>query len=116
MGAVIIEKHFTLDRSLPGPDHQASLEPEELKEMVRSIRTVELALGDGVKCPTASELKNLPVARKSLVAKVEIKLGDVFTAKNLEIKRPGDGITPMKYWEMLGNISLKNYSADEVIK
>ena len=115
-GAVIIEKHFTIDRNLPGPDHQASLEPEELKAMVRSIRDVELALGDGIKQPTLSEMKNVLVARKSLVAKMEIKAGEVFTPLNVAVKRPGDGRTPMSYWVMIGQTSPKDYSMDEVIK
>lgn len=115
-GAVIIEKHFTLDRNLPGPDHRASLEPSELKEMIRSIREVEVALGDGVKQPAASELKNLKVARQSLVAKTEIKAGEIFTSDNLGSKRPGDGISPMDYWAFLGRRATNSYHQDEKVK
>lgn len=115
-GAVIIEKHFTLDHNLPGPDHRASLVPDELRAMVRAIRAVEVALGDGVKRPTASELKNLPVARKSLVAKSGIKAGDVLTSENLGAKRPGDGVSPMEYWNYLGQKASRNYHADEKVK
>lgn len=115
-GAVIIEKHFTMDRSLPGPDHQASLEPEELRAMVRSIREVEGALGDGVKRPTVSELKNRSVARKSLVATAEINAGDVFAPGNLGVKRPGDGVSPMKFWDFLGRNATRGYHPDEKVK
>lgn len=115
-GAVIIEKHFTLDRNLPGPDHKASLEPEGLGSMVRSIREVEVALGDGVKQPTASELKNLSVVRKSLVAKSGVKAGEVFTAENLDAKRPGGGVSPMEYWDLLGRKAMRDYHQDEKVK
>lgn len=115
-GAVVIEKHFTLDRCLPGPDHGASLEPEELSAMVRSIREVEIALGDGKKCPTESELKNISVARKSLVAKGIIKKGQEFTSENLGVKRPGDGVSPMKYWDFLGRRALCDYCEDQKVK
>lgn len=115
-GAVVVEKHFTLDRTLPGPDHQASLEPNELKAMVRSIRQVEMALGDGVKQPTASELKNIPVSRKSLVAKTEIRAGEVFTVANLGAKRPGDGVSPMAYWDFIGCTARCAHSPDEKVK
>ncbi len=115
-GAVVIEKHFTLDRSLPGPDHQASLEPDELKKMVRSIREVEVALGNGVKQPAPSELKNLLVARQSLVAKTEIKAGEVFSVGNLGAKRPGDGVSPMAYWDFLGRKANCDYQLDEKMK
>jgi N-acetylneuraminate synthase len=115
LGATIIEKHFTLDRSLPGPDHRASLSPEELKEMVWSIRTVEEVLGDGRKSPMASEFKNRGIARKSLIAACDIKQGDIFTENNLVTKRPGTGVSPMKYWEVLGQASPKDYSEDEII-
>ena len=116
MGAVIIEKHFTLDRSLPGPDHKASLAPEELKSMVRAIREVEVALGDGIKKPTASELKNIPVARRSLVAKTGVKAGEIFTVDNLIAKRPGDGVSPMEYWNLLGRKAMCDYHQDEKVK
>jgi N-acetylneuraminate synthase len=115
-GAILIEKHFTLDCNLPGPDHKASLEPDELKAMVRSIREVESALGDGAKQPAASELKNLSVARKSLVAKTDIKAGEVFTAENLGAKRPGDGVSPMEYWTFLGRKAMCAYREDEKVK
>lgn len=115
-GAVVIEKHFTLDRNLPGPDHQASLEPDELNLMVRSIRDVALALGDGLKRPAVSELKNRLVARQSLVARTEIKIGETFTADNLGAKRPGDGVSPMAYWDFLGRQAICNYHQDEKVK
>lgn len=115
-GAVIIEKHFTLDRNLHGPDHQASLEPNELKTMVRSIREVEAALGNGLKQPATCELKNLSVARQSLVAKKEIKAGEVFTSDNLGTKRPGDGVPPIEYWAFLGRKAKCDYHQDEKVK
>ncbi|RJX31010.1 MAG: N-acetylneuraminate synthase [Oxalobacter sp.] len=115
LGASVIEKHFTLDRNLPGPDHKASLEPNELRAMVTAIRNIEVAMGDGIKRPTASELKNLPVARKSIVAAREIKAGEWFTAENLDIKRPGTGISPMRIGEVLGQKADRDYSIDEVI-
>lgn len=115
-GAAVIEKHFTLDRNLPGPDHRASLEPNELKIMVQSIRAVEAALGDGVKQPVASELKNMAVARKSLVAMAEIRSGEVFTLQNLGAKRPGDGISPMHYWTYLGRKAEHDYLRDEKVQ
>jgi N-acetylneuraminate synthase len=115
-GAVVVEKHFTLDRNLPGPDHNASLEPGELKAMVNAIREVEAALGDGVKQPTTSEIKNLTVARKSLVAKTEIKSGEVLTAEKLGAKRPGDGVSPMAYWDFLGRKAICDYDQDEKVK
>lgn len=115
-GAVVIEKHFTLDRSLPGPDHKASLEPAELEQMVSSIRQAEVALGTGIKSPTASELKNMAVARKSLVALKEIKCGEKFCEDNLGVKRPGTGISPFDYWDWLGREASRNYREDEVIE
>lgn len=114
-GAKIIEKHFTCDRSLPGPDHQASLEPEELRQLVRQIREVEQALGDGIKRPTASEWKNRDVARKSLVAAKAIRAGEVFAEDNLIPKRPGTGISPMKYWELIGKVADQEYLEDALI-
>lgn len=116
LGATVIEKHFTLDRALPGPDHQASLEPAELKAMVAAIRSIEAALGDGIKRPTASELKNLPIVRKSLVALYPIKTGDLFTCDNLSIKRPGTGISPMRIDEVLGRRADRDYAEDELIQ
>jgi N-acetylneuraminate synthase len=114
-GAVVIEKHFTLDRSLPGPDHRASLEPKELKAMVRAIRDVERALGTGDKRPAPSERKNLAIARRSLVAAREIKKGERFTQENLTCKRPGGGASPLRYWEVLGKKATRNYRQDEVV-
>ena len=116
LGATVIEKHFTLDRNLPGPDHQASLEPEELKAMVSAIRNVERAMGDGIKRPSASELKNKPVARKSLVAMCAIREGEVFSEDNLTVKRPGNGLSPMRWDEVLGCKATRNFVADELIE
>jgi len=113
--AAVIEKHFTLDRTLPGPDHRASLEPAELKAMVQGIRGVEVALGSGWKGAAQSEFKNMPVARKSLVAAREIAAGEAFTPENLTVKRPGNGVSPMLYWEYLGRRAEKSYQPDEVI-
>lgn len=114
-GATVIEKHFTLDRNLPGPDHQASLEPSELKAMVKSIRQVELALGSPRKFAACCELPNLTVARKSLVARKNIKKGEIFTEENLGIKRPGTGIEPIYYWDYLGKAAARDYHMDEEI-
>jgi N-acetylneuraminate synthase len=114
-GATIIEKHFTLDKKLPGPDHKASLEPDELKIMVRSIREIECALGNSIKRVTESESKNVPIARKSIVAGSFIKKGESFTYDNLAIKRPGTGISPLKFWDILGKRAEKDYEEDEVI-
>lgn len=116
LGATVIEKHFTLDRNLPGPDHQASLEPAELKAMVAAIRNIEAALGDGVKKSTASEAKNILVARKSLVASRNILLGEEFSAENLTAKRPGTGISPMRWDEIIGLKAIRNFEADEFIE
>lgn len=115
-GAEIIEKHFTLDRNLPGPDHQASLEPDELKQMVRAIREVEQSLGSAEKTPVASERKNMSVARKSLVAELAIRKGEIFTVANLGVKRPGTGISPWHYWEWLGRTAARDYAPDELIE
>jgi N,N'-diacetyllegionaminate synthase len=115
MGATVIEKHFTLDRNLPGPDHQASLEPTELKAMIAAIRNIEVALGDGIKRLTPSEARNKPVARKSLVASRTIKVGEIFTAENLTAKRPGTGISPMRWDEFIGQAAQKDYQEDELI-
>jgi N,N'-diacetyllegionaminate synthase len=116
LGASVIEKHFTLDRSLPGPDHQSSLEPEELKAMVAAIRNIEIALGDGIKHPTPSEARNKPVARKSLVASQVIRAGEPFTAENLTTKRPGTGISPMRWDEVVGRAASRDFMADELIQ
>jgi N,N'-diacetyllegionaminate synthase len=115
MGATVIEKHFTLDRKLPGPDHKASLEPSELKSMVAAIRNIEVALGDGIKRPTLSEAKNIPVVRKSIIASKPIQQGEVFAAENLTTKRPGTGISPMRWDEVIGKTAIRNFSADELI-
>jgi N-acetylneuraminate synthase len=115
-GATVIEKHFTLDRGLPGPDHRASLEPRELRAMVRAIRDVEQATGSGEKVPAASERKNIAVARRSIVAKRAIRKGEVFTTENITCKRPGAGASPMLFWDALGRTSSKPYRKDEVIK
>jgi len=116
MGATLIEKHFTLDRQMPGPDHKASLEPSELKSMVTAIRNIEVALGDGVKRPTPSETKNIAVVRKSIIASKSIQLGEVFTTKNLTTKRPGTGISPMRFDEVLGKKARRNFAEDDLIE
>lgn len=116
LGATVIEKHFTLDRNLAGPDHMASLEPSELRAMVAAIRNIELALGDGIKRPSASELKNIPIVRKSLVAACPIHAGEPFTLKNLTVKRPGTGVSPMRLNEMLGLVAKRDFMADELIE
>ena len=116
LGATIIEKHFTLDRNMEGPDHKASLEPDELKAMVSSIRNIEKAVGgDGTKHVSESEKKNIAIARKSIVAASDIKAGDVFTEQNLTVKRPGSGISPMRWEEVLGQKAKKDFNEDELI-
>ena len=115
LGATVIEKHFTLDRTMEGPDHAASLEPDELKQMVSSIRNVEKAMGDGLKMPSKSERDNIRVVRKSIVASKNIKAGEKFTEENLAVKRPGTGISPLKWDEILGLESKKDFQADELI-
>jgi len=115
-GACVIEKHFTLDQSLPGPDHKASMTPTELNALVLGVRQIEQALGDGIKRVSPSELKNKTIARKSLVAKTDIKAGDKFTSDNLTIKRPGNGRSPLNYWETLGQKSAQSYNKDDLIK
>ncbi|MGH1410496.1 MAG: N-acetylneuraminate synthase [Aeromonas sp.] len=112
-GACLIEKHFTLDRNMEGPDHKASLEPNELAAMVKGIRDVELALGDGIKGPRPSEIKNKEIARKSLVAACDIEKGVILCADNLAIKRPGDGMSPYAYWQLLGQPAKHRYSEGE---
>lgn len=116
LGASVIEKHFTLDRSLPGPDHRASLEPDELKAMVSGIRNIEKAMGDGIKRPGPSELKNKPIARKSLVAAQPIRVGEPFTAENLIAKRPGTGVSPMRWDEVIGRKAPRDFDEDELIE
>ncbi len=115
MGATCVEKHFTLDKNMKGPDHKASLEPYELKAMVKAIRNIEVALGNGIKKPSRSELSNLRVVRKSIVAKKAIKKGDILSTDNLTIKRPGKGVNPMRWDEFIGTKSKKNYKKDELI-
>lgn len=116
MGAEIIEKHFTLDRTLPGPDHVASLEPNELKAMVDSIRNIEKAIGGGNKTVSDSERKNIVIARRSIVAACDIKKGDILTENNLTIKRPGNGVSPMKWDEVIGTIAIRDFLEDELIE
>jgi N,N'-diacetyllegionaminate synthase len=116
IGACIVEKHFTLSRDLPGPDHKASLEPKELTNMVLSIRNIELALGDGVKRLTNSEHKNQYLIRKSLVASQKIRVGEKFTIKNVTVKRPGTGISPMKFYEVIGKNAKRNFLIDDLIE
>lgn len=116
LGAEIIEKHFTLDNSMEGPDHKASLEPEELKNMVKAIRNVEKALGNGIKKPSRSESKNKDIARKSIVAAKDIEKRELFTQNNLTIKRPGDGINPMQWPNILGKKAKKDFAFDELIE
>ena len=115
LGATIIEKHFTLDRTLKGPDHTASLEPNELKQMVSSIRNIEIALGDGIKKCSDNERDNIIVARKSIVAKKNIKKGEVLTEENITTRRPGNGISAMKWFDILGTKAQKDYNEDELI-
>lgn len=115
LGACVIEKHFTLDREMPGPDHKASLEPHELKQMVSAIRNIELALGRSEKRPTESEVKNRVVARKSIVAATDIKKGAVLTEKNLTTARPGNGLSPMKWHEILGKVAETDYAEGDLI-
>jgi N-acetylneuraminate synthase len=115
MGAAVIEKHFTLDKTMDGPDHKASLDPTELKQMISSIRQVEMAMGDGVKKPTVSELKTRDVARKSLVAECDIKNSESYKSK-LAVKRPGTGISPMRYWEVQERIAIKAMNEGELIE
>lgn len=115
LGAAVIEKHFTLDRYMQGPDHQSSIEPDELHSMVHAIRNIEKALGTGEKIPTESEKRNINVVRKSIVAKDKIAKGDVFNENNLTTKRPGDGISPMLWYEVIGKTAAKDFEEDELI-
>ena len=116
LGAEVIEKHFTLDRNLPGPDHKASLEPDELKAMVSAIRNIEQALGTGHKEITISERKNIEIARKSIVAACDIKTGELFTEKNLTVKRPGTGISPMRWTDVIGKVATRDYKEEDLIE
>ena len=116
VGATVIEKHFTLDRNMEGPDHKASLEPDELKAMVNAIRNIEVAMGTGEKVPLESEKANISVARKSIIAAKEIKAGEVLTEENLTTKRPGNGVSPMKWTEVLGTKAIRDFAEDELIE
>ncbi|MFK8046287.1 MAG: N-acetylneuraminate synthase [Crocinitomicaceae bacterium] len=116
LGASVIEKHFTLDQNMDGPDHKASLQPQQLYDMVRGIRHIEKAMGNGIKVPSKSEIKNIPIARKSIVAAADIAKGTVFTTKNIAIKRPGNGLSPMKWYEVIGKTASQNYKPDELIR
>jgi N,N'-diacetyllegionaminate synthase len=116
LGATVIEKHFTLNKDMEGPDHKASLEPFELNEMVRSIRNIEIALGNGVKRPTPGELENIEVIRKSIVAKINVRKGEVFTSENLTCKRPSHGISPMNWDKVVGQVAKRDYLRDEMIQ
>jgi N,N'-diacetyllegionaminate synthase len=115
LGASVIEKHFTIDRSLTGPDHKASLEPNELLAMVKAIRNIEVALGSDVKEPTSSEIKNIRIARRSILAGRKIEIGEILSASNLVIKRPGDGVSPMHWDHLIGQIASRKYLPDEKI-
>lgn len=116
MGATVIEKHFTLDKNMEGPDHKASLNPIELQQMVEAIRNIEQAIGNGLKEPSSSELANMAVARKSIVASRDIKQGEIFSEENLTTKRPGTGISPMKWYEVIGKVAPRDFSEDEIIE
>lgn len=116
MGATIIEKHFTLDRNMEGPDHKASLEPDELAAMVRAIRNVEQVMGSGVKEPSKSEKKNIAIARKSIVAAKDIRKGEMLTEENLTTKRPGSGVSPMKWFDVIGTKAIRDFKEDELIE
>jgi N,N'-diacetyllegionaminate synthase len=116
LGATVIEKHFTLNKDMEGPDHKASLEPEELRNMVNSIRNIEVALGNGIKQPAESEKKNIIIARKSIVASRHILKGEIFTEDNITVKRPGNGINPMQWFEVLGKEAIKDFKEDELIE
>lgn len=116
LGARVIEKHFTLNKNMSGPDHRASLEPQELKEMVVAIRNIEIALGSSEKIVTESEIKNKNIARKSIVAARKIRKGDIFTEENISVKRPGDGISPMKWDDVIGKKAIKDFQEDELIQ
>lgn len=116
LGATVIEKHFTLDNNLPGPDHKASLEPDQLKSMVKAIRHIECALGSGAKQISESERKNIAIARKSIVAACHIKKGEILTEKNITVKRPGGGISPMQWDNIVGTHAIKDFSTDELIE
>ena len=115
MGASCIEKHFTLGRNMEGPDHKASLEPEQLKDMVKAIRNIELALGNGIKKISKSEMQNIKIVRKSIVAKNKIKKGEILGKNNITVKRPGEGMSPMKWDDVVGTKATRDYNEDELI-
>ncbi len=115
LGAKVIEKHFTLDRNMSGPDHKASLEPDELKSMVKAIRNIEQAMGDGIKKVSPSELKNKSIARKSIVAKKTINKGEILTEENITVKRPGTGVSPMQWLNVIGTKAVKDFETDDLI-
>ncbi len=115
MGATIIEKHFTLDRNMEGPDHKASVEPHEMKALVEAVRHVEVAMGNGIKKPAPAEIKNIAIARKSIVARRAIRKGEIFSEENITVKRPGTGISPMKWDEVIGTAAMRDYGEDELI-
>ncbi len=116
LGATVIEKHFTLDKNMEGPDHKASLEPHELNAMVRAIRNIEKAMGDGIKKPSASEIKNKPIVRKSIVAAKEIKKGEVLSEETLSVKRSGSGISPLEWDRIIGRKAIRDFKEDELIE
>ncbi len=116
LGASVIEKHFTLDKNMEGPDHRASLEPAELSSMVISIRNIEKAMGNGIKTPSRSERKNIDIARKSIVARCAIKKGELFSNGNITVKRPGNGISPMRWFDVLGKMAKRDFEEDELIE
>ena len=116
LGASVIEKHLTLDVNMEGPDHPASLEADDFKQMVKSIRNIEQAIGDGIKVPSSSEKKNIPIVRKSIIATKNIIKGDLFSTENIYFKRPGTGISPMEYSSVLGKKAKKNFKKDELIE
>lgn len=116
LGAAVIEKHFTLDKNMEGPDHRASLEPAQLREMVRAVRNIEAAMGDGIKQPSESEKKNIEIVRKSIVAARPIQAGEPFTEENLTTKRPGSGISPMRWKEVTGKTAVRDFAKDELIE
>jgi sialic acid synthase SpsE len=116
LGASVVEKHFTLDKTLPGPDHKASLDANELREMVVAIRNVTDSFGDGIKRPTSQELMNIPIVRKSLVAKLPIRAGEIFSTANILAKRPGTGISPMLLDEVVGRMAPRDFAPDEMIE
>ena len=116
LGATVIEKHITIDKNMNGPDHKSSLDPREFKEMVMAIRNIEVVLGDGVKRASLSELKNKNIARKSIVAANDIKLGEIFSESNITIKRPGCGVNPMKWYNVIGEVAKRDFKEDEAIE